>query len=545
MGNVSRLFFTEQAKISQLNYGDLAAILADGETTIYIDMDGVLKIATKNGPSITENNAAGDIIQSLFVPERPTTFPSPSTGYALLAVRKNDGFKLVWGGVDTLGNYNVISGATTYTVYVTRPTFQIYDVATPGNYDFNGMIAIVTSGDGAFVAKKYSIDNGVTYGDFDFDNYHEISNIGDVSTTNYDLKIADNYSVLYSEALTMLGADYDIEIVTGGLFEPTYLTHITFKENDPSTSNPDYDVTVVVDDEDTFLPGLYRYIIYVNGVLMYDMETTDKTISVPIVGGLVGDCTTIVERKHGGYLKIGNITNYLGSFVPGNNFTWSADNGNNFVIPSTAYSGTEIFVKDNTTSPQELFVYYSANDIGTPSTLFAKRGSTDEIYQTTQTISQNTMTSTPTNSLIVSGTTGMTNDVLFDTPFTPGFSYFAPRIITNVNPIWVNSSTPPYLPVDLAFQGALLTNAYAGSLLNSKLTMSVYDISGNLIWEEDGVYAGYSVLKGEMYDFLLEDFKLTILPYYNQVVRIRFKWVDDTTSPVDIFLSELKYVKFI
>ena len=223
MSGVSKIFFTEQAKLSQLTFSQLQSILSDGETTIYIDTNGVLKIAEKTNGVVQVKNAAGDEIKSLAVNNVPGSFPPTDEGHALMAVQDGSNFKLIWGRVNTIGNYNVISGSTTYTVVVSNPHYQNYDVNKPGNYDFSGAIFISVSGDGAYAAKRYSLNGGLTFTDYDSNNAYAFYNIGSLTGDTYNLVIQDSAeAVIHSQTVEVDPVDYSWDYV-GSLLKVVYI----------------------------------------------------------------------------------------------------------------------------------------------------------------------------------------------------------------------------------------------------------------------------------------------------------------------------------
>jgi hypothetical protein len=549
MSGVSKLFATEQLKISQLTFGQLSGILADGETTIYVDTNGILKIATKNSGTVEVKNAAGDTIKSLNVAEIPPTsaFPPPDVGYALIAVQDGEYFKLVWGSVDTNGNYNVISGSTSFLTFVTNPAVQIYDPLTPGNYPFNGILSINTSGDGATAGKKYSIDNGITFTPIDNGSSYQIENLGTLTGATYQLVIQDSgNATLYSETITFSGVSYFWDFIDADLHVSPLITHIVYKSDDINPNDPATMLHVkvtAIDDGSELYPGLYTYSILCDGFEVFNViDTEDTEIMVPILG-LEGTYTAMITRKNPGYVRLGYLNDYGYPLYAPSTFTWSTDDGNSFSSPGNS---TPPFSINPTT--QEITISYPANalEIYDYKTIYAKFGS--NIYQYTHNLIQAPSASIPVNvGVVVTGTTGQINDLLFSSPNFFSDFYDVPNVILKNNPIWVVGSSPPN-KTDLYFRVDFLSTAYYGSGV-TELKFRIEDITGTLLVDGIGQLTGDDPDNGQTFYCTVPDFEDIMTSVgWGSIVRIRFTFTPDNSvppAPQDDRLSKLKFVRFL
>jgi hypothetical protein len=541
MSGISKIFFTEQAKLSQLTYGQLESILADNESTIYIDTNGVLKIAEKQGGVVTEKNATGDEVKSLAVNDVPTSFPFTDEGYALMAVQDGDNFKLIWGRVNTIGNYNVISGSTTYTVLTGAIQYQNYDASKPGTLPFNGAIFIGVSGDGAYAAKRYSLDGGLTFTGYDNNDVAAFYELGSLTGATYNLVIQDSAeAVIYSDTIELDPPDYSWDFIEADLYSPVFMEHTIFKTDDPNPTNPQTFITVVVQDDDTFLPGLYLYQIFLNGmqVILTDV-LPDKIFSFPIDFSSVGEFTAIVKRVNAGYIEVDDLTAQGLTYAP-TDFLWSKDGGYTFLTPS--YSTEPIRI----TAGDTVRVNYTADEAIGDKLIYMRRNSTNEVYQTTQTINQVETTSVPVN---LSVTTTLVNGTYDDSLFASIFvsnNYFVPTTIARTNPGWVPNASPPNDPIDFTFIINFLSTSFIGNP-NTEMRMLIEDLDGNTITTAVGTFISADPVKGMFYEFYFIDFDNTITPYLAQTIRIRFTFDPDSVDPDpnQNFVSALKYVRYV
>lgn len=555
MSAVSKLFTTEQLKISQLNFGDLNAILSDGESTIYVDANNVLKIATKNGLLVEEKNAAGDVIKSLDADELPSTFPLANTGYALIAVQDGTNFKLVWGLVDTNGNYNVIGGSTTYTVVFTDPSVQIFNPATPGNYPFNGIINITVSGDGALAGKRYSIDGGTTFTSILYTPSYEWQTLGSLTGETYNLIVEDvNNETLHTDTITLNPPDYSWDFISQGLYTPPDLIpveHLIYKSDDTNPTIPGIEIRVKViveDDGADYYPALYKYDFYLDGILILDSPYTQDTEYVISsgVGTGEGTWTAVVTRKNPGYVRLGVLNIFSSPTYYPSVFTWSTDNGNTFSSPANS---TPPFSLNPITN--EITISYSADslDVGSNKTIYMKEGF--NIYQYTHSLTQSPITSVEINpGVLVTGTTGLINDFNFSSSFIFSDSYDIPNIIPRNSPMW--SSPSP--GATLSFKILYLDTSYYGSL-TTQLSLRIEDINGTLVATEIATLSNDDPINGQEFSFNIPNFDTLIgspptgFSLFGEVIRFRFTFTPDNTvmppNPDNDILSKLKFVKFL
>jgi hypothetical protein len=547
MSGKTKLFFTEQAKLSELNLGQLEALLAEGESTIYVDSNNILRIAEKNNNVVSEKNAVGDEIKSLNVGNIPITFPTADTGYSLMAVKDGSNYKLVWGWVDTIGNYNVISGSTTFTVTYGSPSFQIYDATTPGIYLFNGNIFISVSGDGAFAAKKYSLDNGVTFSSLSSSPNFAFEQIGSMTGETYNLVIQDAANeTLYNEIINLLAPDYSFDFVDSGLYTPTAMSHVIYKSDDFNGASPSV-LEIVVTEDETYLPGLYNYEIYdgLNNLILESGYTPSKTYKLPILSNDIFSAQ--VNRINAGYIELGEWSSptNLSVYLP-NDFRWVKDGETIFLVPSFL-DGTLYTLQGIGDTIRVSYDVTEIGETGGDKKIYAKRNSSNEVYQTTHALLQNPVSSVPTNTQVeVYQTTGIVDDALFASPFISD-TYFVPTIITQASPFWVPSPSAPGNPrIDFYFRVLFLSTTYVSNL-DTELTMLIEDIEGTLITTETATLINASVVTGMEYEFYISDFQTTISPYFGEIVRIRFVFDPDTMDPDpnQNILSNLKFVRYV
>ncbi len=547
MSGKTKLFFTEQAKLSELNLGQLEALLSEGESTIYVDSNDILRVAEKNSGVVSQKNAVGDQIKSLDVEAVPSSFPSADTGYALMAVRDGSQYKLIWGWVDTTGNYNVISGSTTFTVMYGSPTFQIYDATTPGIYLFNGNIFISVSGDGAYAAKKYSLDGGVTFSSLDSSPNYSFEQIGSMTGDTYNLVIQDSAdATLYTDTINLLAPDYSLDFIGSGLYTPVAMSHVIYKSDDFNGASPSV-VEIVVTEDETYLPGLYNYDIYdaFNTLILESGYTPDKIYQLPIAGN--GIFSAQVSRINAGYIELGGWSSptNLSTYLP-NDFRWAKDGETTFSVPSFI-DGTSYTLQGTGDTIRVSYDVTEIGQIGGNEKIYAKRNSTNEVYQTTHALLQNSVSSVPTNTQVeVYQTNGIVDDTQFASPFISNI-YITPTLIINTSPFWVPSPSAPGNPrIDFNFRVQFLSTAYVSNL-DTELTMLVEDIEGTLITTETATLINASVVTGMEYDFYISDFQTTISPYLGDIVRIRFTFDPDTfdPDPNQNILSKLKFVKYV
>jgi len=547
MSGKTKLFFTEQAKLSELNLGQLEALLAEGESTIYVDSNDILRIAEKNNNVVSQKNAVGDQIKSLDVEAVPTSFPASDTGYALMAVRAGSEYKLIWGWVDTIGNYNVISGSTTFTVTYGSPSFQIYDATTPGIYLFNGNIFISVSGDGAFAAKKYSLDNGVTFSSLSSSPNFAFEQIGSITGETYNLVIQDAANeTLYNEIINLLAPDYSFDFVDSGLYTPTAMSHVIYKSDDFNGTNPS-ELEIVVTEDETYLPGLYNYEIYdgFSSLILESGYTPSKTYKLPILSNDIFSAQ--VNRINAGYIELGEWSSptNLSIYLP-NDFRWVKDGETIFLVPSFL-DGTLYTLQGIGDTIRVSYDVTEIGEIGGDKKIYAKRNASNEVYQTTHALLQNPVPSVPTNKQVeVYQTTGIVNDALFASPFISD-TYFVPTKIAQGSPNWVPSPSAPGNPrIDFNFRVQFLSTAFVSNL-DTELTMLIEDIEGTLITTEIATLINASVVTGMDYEFYISDFHTVISPYFGKIVRIRFVFDPDTMDPDpnQNILSNLKFVSYV
>jgi len=545
MSQIAKIFSTEQAKLSQLNLNQLNHILGNGQTVIYIDSNNFLRIAEKDNNIVYEKNPTGDIIKSLPVENTPTTFPTADTGYALMAVRDGSNYKLIWGWMDTIGNYNVISGNTTYTVVVTDPTHQIFNVNTPGDYKFNGDISISVNGDGAFAAKKYSIDGGLTFTPLNSTPNFFYTELGSITGETYDLVIKDAAdAVLYTETINIAPPDYSFDEIDINLYTPNFVSHVIYKTDDINPTNP-HIIEVVVEDDNTLLPGLYKYrfISDLNGLIFETNFIPDQIVKFPIP--FPDTYRAEVIRINSGYIELGKWSSpsTIVTYSP-NNFLWSKNNGQTFSVASFI---TQPFVLQN--NGDTIRINYLADEIGEFGgfkKIFMRLTGTGQVYQSTHELPQSQIPSNPSNvEVIVNNLEGSVQDIDFATPFTSDL-YFSPTLVTQADPYWVPSPSTPGNPrIDFEFKMQFLSTAFIGN--PTELFMVIEDLSGNLITKEDGTLISSSSITGMVYEFYISDFKSIISPYFNQIVRIRFTFDPDISipDPSNQISSKLKFVRYV
>lgn len=532
---ITKLIINEQVKLNQLTINQLNNILADNESTLIVDENSVLHLVSKVSGSIQKKNAYGDKIVGLSIPDRPTVYPQPNEGYSLIAVRDGNNFKLTWGRVTTLGNYNVINGNTTYSITTLTPTHQIYNENTPDNYVFNGKIFINTIGDNANILKKYSIDNGLTYTDLNNSSTYTFSNLGGLNNQNYDVIIKDNSNTtLHTETITLNEVDYEWGSVSFNTYDPSQVTHNTFKSDDYYlTEQPKLIVTI--DESPVDFPGQYNYIIYQNGVNIYETGyISNKSIEYNIV--TPGEYSVDVNRLSSGYIEIGSLTRE-GFFIDyPYQFMWSKDNGQTYNISN--FTDQTFRLYDN---GEKLRVNYYVNELGSSGAkkIYALKDGTDEIYQLNLNYTQTPISSTKNNpSVIIYDVFGTKNDLFFDSIFTSE-DFYQPTVIESNNKIWISSD-------DIKFTVNYLSTQYAGNV--TEMSVLFEDINGVLINKTIGTLLDPAPPPGGVmeYEFIIFNFKTAIFPYLNNTVRVRFTLDPDiiTLDDNDKISSNLKYVRY-
>lgn len=541
MGKGTKIFFTEQAKLSQLTLGQVNTLLLDGESNIYVDSNNILRIAEKNNGVTTQKNAVGDIIKSLSVEERPTTFPTPDTGYSLMAVRDGSDYKLIWGLMDTIGNYNVISGNTTYNVFVVDPMFQIFDINTPGDYKFNGEISIAVSGDGAFAAKKYSIDGGLTFTPLNSTPFFLYEELGSITGETYNLVIRDAADAeLYTETINLLPPDYTFELMDIGLYAPNNLSHVIYKTYDINQSISSL-LTVEVEEDNTLLPGLYNYKIF-NSSNVIIAESNGYIIDKKFIAPTASDDVyrAEVSRLNAGYIELGEWGSQTSSTtLPPTDFLWSKDNGQSFSVPS--FNVQPFILQNNGNSVKINYTVNEMGEIGGNKKIYMRLNNTNNIYQSTHQLLQLKLQSNPINPNVnVGDFKGIVDDILFGTPFNSDF-YDKPVVIPQ-------GSQPFWNGVDFNFKVQFLSPAFIGNIPNVELFMLIEDLSGNLITSKIGsTLIGADPSFGMVFEFDIIDFQSIVSPYFGQILRVRFILDPDTTSqnPINFVSSKLKFVLFV
>jgi hypothetical protein len=543
----NKIFFTEQAKLTNLSLEMLESLLLNNQTTLLIDSDGILKLCEKNNEELIVKNAAGDIIKGLNIDNIPDDFLPENFAYALIAVESEDNFELKWGVISTIDDYNVITGDTTYSVTVSTPQYQIYDALTPGNYDFNGKITIITSGLGTNLPRKYSIDNGLNFTDLETNSVYVFSNLGSLSTESFDLIIKDSINVtLYQQNLTMQPPLYIFDVVGVQFHEPETIKHTVFKSNDILTTDTNTIINVFIEESDVDFPGLYTCSIFVDGVNVATVtDVASKFINIPLDFSSFryeeGVVTALVNRKNASYYKLGELTNYSGTYAP-EQFTWSKDNGNYFIPPSFE---SQPIILDN---EGYVNISYSAEESLGDKTIYARRNSTNEIYQTSFTIFSNETTSTPFNeSVTVYELQGSYDDTNFGSIFSSD-NFFAPTIITEDSMFWSQSETPPNNLDDFKFQVVYLdTDIYYDPRLTPSMMCVVEDLNGNSIEIQSATLIDSNPRVGFIFEFNFVDFRNTIEPYLDEIIRITFIFNPDSEEydPNRNIHSNLKYVKYV
>jgi hypothetical protein len=547
MSGRTKIFFTEQAKLSELNLGQLGTLLSNNETTIYVDSNNILRIAEKNNNVVSEKNAVGDEIKSLNVGNIPITFPTADTGYSLMAVKDGSNYKLVWGWVDTIGNYNVIDGNTVFTVTYAGPSHQIFNSITPGVYLFNGNIFISVTGDGAFAAKKYSLDNGVTFSDLNSSPNFAFEQIGSMTGDTYNLVIKDSANAtLYSEIIIFLPPDYSFDFVDSGLYSPTNMSHVIYKTDDFNMSQPS-EIEVIVTEDNTYSAGLYRYRIFdqINNLIFetgYIPQTSSKFPMPP-----PDIYRAEVSRIHGGYIELGEWSSPTNlSVYPLSDFRWVKDGDLTFTPPSFI---DDPFVLQGVGDTIRInYDVFEIGEVGGAKKVYMRRGGTTEVYQATNNLLQSPMSSVPSNTqLEIYQTLGIINDSLFSSLFISDL-YRVPTLITQGSPNWVPSPSAPGNPrIDFNFRAQFLSTAFVSNP-DTELTMLIEDIGGNLITTETATLNNASIITGMEYEFYISDFLSIISPYFGEIVRIRLVFDPDTVTfpdPNNKILSNLKFVRYV
>jgi hypothetical protein len=556
MSGKTKILFTEQTKLSQLNLGQLELLLGNNESNVYVDSDNFLRIAEKTNDIVSEKNPVSDIIESINIdniPPDPTELNSDE-GYALMAVRDGSDYKIIWGLMDTLGNYNVISGNTVYTITFNSPRFQIFDVQTPGDYDFNGNILINVTGDGANAAKKYSIDGGSTFTSLNSTPTFNFPRLGSLTGETYNLVIRDKGNkTLYTQTINLLPPDYSFDFIDSGLYTPSNITHLIYKTDDYNPTNPS-EIEVIVDDDVTELPGLYKYSIYsgtttgATTVLISETQfIPDKNTIFPIQP--LQQPNTVysaqVSRINAGYIELGEWSSPTNQniYLPPN-FRWSKNNGVTFLIPSFISQPMILQGMGNTVR-----VNYTVDEIGElggDKKIFMRRLASNEVYQSTYSLIQ---VSTPslaqpsiispllTNEVIINETEGVVTDQFFNSLFNSDI-YRVPTIVQSVGPEWFGN--------DFRFNVQFSSTVFVGNP-NTELTMLVEDLTGDFITTETATLISANILTGLTYRFDIVDFRTTISPYLGRIVRVRFTFNPDTlvNTPNNYFLSKLKYVRYV
>jgi len=532
MSNNVKLFFTEQVKLSDLTLNQLNLLLKNGESTIYVDSNNILRLATKENSQVVVKNAVGDIIKTKLVNNIPTQFPSEDTGYALMAVRNGSDYKLLWGSVDTKGNYNVIIGSTTYTITLNKPLYQIYDANTPDDYKFNGTIVINVNGDGANAAKKYSIDGGINFTEYSNSSVYAFTNLGGLNELLYNLVIKDSSnSIIYSDTLNFPPIDYTWELDGIGAYAPDTLEHLIYKSDDFNSGSLIPEINIVITESDTTLPGVYEISILVDDNPTFNVSNvTTKNVNFQLPFGITGDISAIVTRTNARYIKLGELTGN-GTVRKPNEFLYSKDYGYNFLVANYT---DQPMILDGT---DYVYINYYADETSEDKKIYMLRNSTNEIYQTNVELPLSNTISTPINNKVtVNALSGVDDDLLFSTPFNSN-DYKIPTIIDSASIYWG-------LAGSFIFKGHFISTQYSGAA-DTELKIYIENLSGDLILAETSILLFDDPINGMYYEFNIIDFISTILPYNNQIVRIRFVFDSDTLTPTsDKILSKLKYVRF-
>jgi hypothetical protein len=538
MSKNTKIFFTEQAKLSQLTLNQLNTLLLNGESTIYVDSDNILRIAEKNNNITTQKNAVGDTIKSTNVGDLPIKFPPPDTGYSLMAVRDGSNYKLIWGWMNTIGDYNVITGNTTYTIVTTNPTSQIFNTNTPGNYSFNGDISITVNGDGAFVAKKYSIDGGSTFSALNSTPNFFYQELGSISGETYNLVIKDEAEVvIHTETINLLPPDYSFELINVALYTPNIISHVIYKTYDINQVIGSQ-LEIVVEEGNTLLPGLYHYQVFnSSNTLIVESNgfIADKkfTVTTPVDDTYRAE----VSRINSGYIELGKWESPTSSinYFP-KDFLWSKDNGQTFSIAS---SNIQPFILQNNNN--SIRINYAVNEIGEVGgvkKIYMRLNNTNTIYQSTHQLLQVNLPSNPINQDVkVDDFKGNVEDVLFGTPFNSDL-YDKPVVITQGNPFWGGN--------DFNFSVQFLSSAFIGSPV--ELFMLIEDLRGNLITQKiQSTLVASNPSIGMVFDFNITDFQSIVSPYFGQILRTRFILDPDITSqnPINFISSNLKFVLYV
>jgi hypothetical protein len=573
---ITKLFFTDQTKLSELNLSQLESILSNGDTTIYLNENGTLNIANKINNEISEKNAVGDIIKGQLLSDLPKTndgenlFPEPDTGYGIIARKSGSNFIIQWGQIATEGNYNVISGDTTFIVTTTDPTFQIFNNVTPGNYKFNGNIDVLVIGDAAFASKRYTLDGGINFTPPTNSNTFLFEELGGLTPVNFSFAIKDSSNqIIYPTPpslvvpLQLSGTIYDWDRIDLGIYQPDTLTHLIFKTDD---YNPNHasTITVLVEESSTPFPGLYKHELNGNGNTI-NYETTSKEFGViPITTG--GTFNVITQRIGGGFIILGDldmIPPILGAIYKPHEFTYSKDNGLIYQPPidPDSYSIPPITPDDFELLDRQVpfqiwdkvrinFEWFEIGETSLTTKIFMRRNTTDEIYQYNDTITQIPKLSTSLNTLIINE---VSYDFVDNTPFNSVFglaaNYATPTQINRnaVDPITgfpVWTPNPPQ-PDDFNFRVQIFIGGLVPGASTYNLFVHIEDLNGNTILTEDGVFDSDIPGVGKNYDFNLIEFDTDISPYIGQIVRVRLVFDEDINDPQSIkHATTLKYVRY-
>lgn len=547
MRNVSKILFSEQLLLSELTLSQLEHIVSIGQTVLYLDENGYLKIANNEYGDVETKNATGDTFRGVTTPDLPNTFLTDNLAYGLLAVRKGNGFKLIWGIISVDGNYNVVTGDTEYNVTIVHPQYQIYNSSTPGNYFFNGSFLIDIVGGGANAAKRYSVDGGINFSDYDSNSNYVIENLGFLEGGNINLVVQDSIEEEISNQILYLNPpDYSWDILDYGLFVPSYIEHTIFKNDDPSDSSGVINVNVSLAEENIDYEGLYTYKIYLDNTLLTTIsDTPEKFVSYSVDMDLVrwndGIFTATVTRKNSGYIQVGNLTAQSINYNP-TQFLWSKNNGNSF-------SSTSLIEKPFLLLNENILnIIYEPSEVNGDKKVFSLKSGTNEVYQLNQTLEQVISDSEPYNeSVKITPVEGIVKDEIFGTIFNSN-NFFAATIIERDNENWVESVNPPYSLIDFKVEIVLLTTEYLFYFgPNTKMNVLIEDIEGNEIISQDAVFLSSSPTKGMIYEAIFEDLETTLFGYFGEIIRIRFTFNPDVLNydPNNNIMSKLKYVKYV